>query len=145
MWVTVSVGGRAAVLQHGLDQLDPAARAVALVAQQDIGRAGRRAEAAVHALADLRVAGGGLRIGELGRGEGGLHQPPPIRPGLSTPFGSKAAFTRAVSAASAPVQRLERRRPRRDRAWRGRPAPGPRADLRGSASVSSQTRPPPQS
>ena len=40
--------GRAA-LQHVLDQVDAAARAVELVAEQHIGRAGRGAEAAMHA------------------------------------------------------------------------------------------------
>ena len=37
------------VLQHVLDQVDAAARAVELVAEQHVGRAGRGAEAAMHA------------------------------------------------------------------------------------------------
>ena len=41
--------GRAAGLQQLLDQIDAAARAIALVAADDIGRAGRGAEAAMHA------------------------------------------------------------------------------------------------
>jgi len=41
--------------QHLLDQVDPAARAVKLVAQELVGRAGRRAEAAVHAAAQDRL------------------------------------------------------------------------------------------
>ena len=44
-----------AVLQHVLDQIDAAARAVELVAQQHIGRAGRVAEAAMDAGAQDRV------------------------------------------------------------------------------------------
>ena len=103
----VDVGHRllrrgAARLQHGLDQLDPAPRTVTLIAQQDIGRTGRRAKTAMHALADLRMAGGDVGIGELGRSEQGLHQSA-IRPGLSTPAGSNAALTRAVRAASGPA------------------------------------------
>ena len=42
---------RPVVLEHVLDQVDAAARAVELVAEQDVGRAGRGAEAAVHAAA----------------------------------------------------------------------------------------------
>ena len=64
---------RRMALEHLLDQVDAAARAVELVAEQLVGRAGRGAEAAVHALAQdgvgLDAIGG---AGELG-GEGGLH------------------------------------------------------------------------
>src|SRR3954451_24467490 len=42
-------------LEHLLHEIDAAARAVELVAQQGIGRAGVEAEAAVHALAQDRV------------------------------------------------------------------------------------------
>ena len=45
----------ARALEHLLDQVDAPARAVELVAQQLIGRAGRRAETAVHAGAQDRV------------------------------------------------------------------------------------------
>ena len=60
-------------LEHLLDEVDAAARAVELVAEQLVGRAGGGAEAAVHALAQDRLgflALGGA--GELG-GDGGLH------------------------------------------------------------------------
>jgi hypothetical protein len=40
---------RAAVLEHVLDEVDAPARAVELVAQKKIGRAGRRAEPAMNA------------------------------------------------------------------------------------------------
>ena len=40
---------RPVVLQHVLDEIDAASRAVELVAEQHIGRAGRGAEAAMHA------------------------------------------------------------------------------------------------
>ena len=64
---------RAIALEHRLDEVDAPARAVALVAQQHEGRAGRGAEAAMHALAQDVLAARGLRIGELGQGEVGLH------------------------------------------------------------------------
>ena len=68
------VVGRPVVLQHLLDQIDAPARAIELVAERDIGRAGRRAEAAMHAFADDPFAMGGVRIGKLVGGEGGLHR-----------------------------------------------------------------------
>ena len=64
---------RAALFQHVLDKVDAPARAVQLIAQHGVGRAGRRAEAAMHAgPQDLIGAldGGVLQL--LGR-EGGLH------------------------------------------------------------------------
>ena len=59
--VALDLGARrAVVLEHLLHQVDAAARAVALVAEQHVGRAGGGAEAAVHAaaqdLVDLRDA-----------------------------------------------------------------------------------------
>src|SRR5215217_8820622 len=92
--------GRAIALQHRLDEVDAPARAVALVAQQHVGRAGRGAEAAMHALAQDVLAARGLGIVELGQREVGLHRQP-IRPGLKRPLGSKLSFTREASAASA--------------------------------------------
>ena len=41
-------GGRLAVLQHVLDEVDAPARAVELIAEQQIGGACGRAEAAMH-------------------------------------------------------------------------------------------------
>jgi hypothetical protein len=64
--------GRVA-LQHLLDQVDAAARRIELVAEQHIGRAGRGAEAAMHAGAQNVVGHRDVRIGELGEGEVGLH------------------------------------------------------------------------
>ena len=60
-------------LQHLLDEVDAPARAVELVAQQLIGRAGRRAEAAVHAAAQDGVGLLAFRrvLDEIG--ERGLH------------------------------------------------------------------------
>ena len=64
---------RRLAFQHLLDEVDAAARAVELVAEQLVRGAGRGSEAAVHALAQdgvgLAAFGG---AGEFG-GEGGLH------------------------------------------------------------------------
>ena len=65
--------GRASVLQHVLDQVDAPARAVELVAQRHIGRAGRGAEAAMHAFAQDAFGFRDMRVGELLGREGGLH------------------------------------------------------------------------
>jgi hypothetical protein len=65
--------------QHLLDQVDAAARPVQLVAQQLVGRAGGRAEAAVHAAPQDGLGLGAIgRAGELG-GERGLHLSNPSR------------------------------------------------------------------
>jgi hypothetical protein len=64
---------RAGILQHVLDQVDAAARAVELVAEQHIGRAGRGAEAAMHAGAQDPLGLGDVGIGQLCEGKGGLH------------------------------------------------------------------------
>src|SRR6202521_494113 len=96
---------RLAGLEHVLDQVDAPARRIVLLAEQHIGRAGCGAEAAMHAGAQDFVGFRDIGIGKLGEGEGGLHDytPAHIRPGLSTPLGSKLSFTRFVNAASAPV------------------------------------------
>ena len=57
--------GRPIVLQHVLDEVDAPAGAVELVAQGDVGRAGRRAEAAVDAGAQDLVRARRLRVAEL--------------------------------------------------------------------------------
>src|SRR3546814_10543097 len=92
------------VLQHVLDQVDPAARAVELVAEQNVGRTGRGAEAAMHAGAQDLVGDLDVGVGALCQGEVGLHgrayTPAVIRPGFSTPSGSKLALMRADSAAT---------------------------------------------
>ena len=63
----------AAGLKQILDEIDAAARAVALVAERDIGRAGRGAEAAMHARAQNAFEFADVRIGERFGGELGLH------------------------------------------------------------------------
>jgi hypothetical protein len=65
--------GRTALFQHGADQIDAAARRVVLVAGQHIGRAGRGAEAVVHAGFQDAVGLGDLRLCELFECESGLH------------------------------------------------------------------------
>ena len=67
-------GGLAALLEHLLHQVDAPARAVALVAEQHIGGAGGRAEAAVHALSQDAIDLGDARVLELLRLEVGLHR-----------------------------------------------------------------------
>src|SRR5215470_5142628 len=91
---------RLVLFEHILDQINPAARGIELVPEQDIGRARRRAESAVNASAQDLLGGSELRILQLCEGERGLHRQTPahMRPGLSTPFGSKLSFTRLVKA-----------------------------------------------
>ena len=65
------LGGNRAALEHLLDQIDPPARAVELVAEQLIRRTRRGAETAVHAGAQNRLGFTSLRgvldeIGEMG-------------------------------------------------------------------------------
>jgi hypothetical protein len=83
-----------ALLEHLLHQVDAAARAVALIAGEHIGRAGRGAEAAMHAALQDRIGARDGRIGELNLVESGLHRfayiPEYMRPGLRMPTGSKA-------------------------------------------------------
>src|SRR5690242_13560241 len=64
---------RLAALEHILYQVDAAARAVELVAEQDISRTGCSAEAAMNAGAQDLFRGGGIRIGELRQRELGPH------------------------------------------------------------------------
>src|SRR4029450_13237864 len=70
-----------------------AARAVGLIPGEHIGRAGRGAEAAMHAALQDRIGAGDGRIGELDLVETGLHRsayiPGYMRPGLRIPTGSK--------------------------------------------------------
>ncbi len=57
--------GRPAVLQHVLDEIDAAARAIELVAERHIGGTGGGAETAMHAFAQDGLGFGHMRIGEL--------------------------------------------------------------------------------
>ena len=75
--------GHPFVLQHVLDQVDAPARAVELVAEHLIGRAGRGAEPAMHAGAQDVIGARGAGIGQLRRGKFGFHgltPPCPARP-----------------------------------------------------------------
>src|ERR1700744_532537 len=93
---------RLVLLQHLLDQINAAARAIELVAEQHIGRTGRGAEAAMHAGAQYLVGFLDVGIGELGEAEIGFHVEATrrIRPRLRMCFGSKLWRTRSPSAAS---------------------------------------------
>ena len=64
---------RPVLLEHVLDQIDAPARAIELVAEQHIGRAGGGAEAAMHAGAQDLFRFRDLRIDQLREGEVGLH------------------------------------------------------------------------
>src|SRR5438270_4833053 len=96
--------GRASGLQQLLDEIDAAARAVALVASDHVGRASRGAEAAMDAGAQNFFEARDMRIGELVGAEMRLHQMSGyMRPGLNRPSGSKLALTPRVRRASACV------------------------------------------
>ena len=69
MWVTTLALGVGVRFQHVLDELDATARAVQFVAEQDVGRTGRGADAAMDAGAQLFLGGGERGIGELGLAE----------------------------------------------------------------------------
>ena len=131
--------GRAAGLQQFLYQIDAAARAVALVAADHIGRAGRGAEAAMHAGAqDLfqdsavcgsascaaekwvciryRVHAAGIERGRAGRGS-------PLTPRVICSERRATAAEHIDAGASSSSARIS---------WRGRQsAPAPRAPRRG--------------
>src|SRR5438270_10054418 len=64
--------GRLALLEHVLDEIDAAARAVELIAEEHISRAGGGAESAMHAFAQDHIGGCDMRIGKLLGGETGL-------------------------------------------------------------------------
>ena len=91
-------GGDFAAFQHLFYQIDTAARAVQLVAEDLVGRTGRIAEAAMHASAQDVFRLGAARQGEGGSVQLGLHQlrpdysPAYSRPGLKIPCGSICAF-----------------------------------------------------
>ena len=96
---------RLVLFQHLLDQVDPPARAIELVAEQHIGRTGRGAEPAMHAGAQDLVGFGDIGIGELGEREFGFHVAAisSIRPRLRMILGSKLWRTRWLSAATPPA------------------------------------------
>ena len=97
-------GCRPLALQHVLDQINAPARAIELVAQQHIGRAGRGTESAMHASyvesSPTRRPGNRL-AGRAKRWSASAYEPAHILPGLRTALGSKLALTRFVNAAIA--------------------------------------------
>ena len=102
MCLTTSARRRPLVLQHVLDQVDAAARAnrAHRRAAHRSGRSRCRSRNARRRAEFFRL--GDVRIGELSQGESWfcIYTPAHIRPGLSTPLGSKLSFTRLVNAAS---------------------------------------------
>ena len=114
-------GRRPVVLQHVLDQVDAPARGIELVAEQHIGRAGRGAEAAMHAGAQDLVGLRDVRIGELREGEGGLHSHArPHPPGVEHALRIEAL----LHAPGQGGERLRLRLEHRDGGAHARPARG---------------------
>ncbi len=127
-------GRRPVVLQHVLDQVDAPARGIELVAEQHIGRAGRGAEAAMHAGAQDLVGFRDIRVGELGEGESwvciGSH-PRPHAAGIEHALGIEALLD--------PLGQCGKRRRPAARTRRSPRAPRP---ARGSASHARRSRRP---
>ena len=73
-------GDRCCAGEHVLQQPDAAARAVELVAEQEVGRAGRGAKPAMGAGAQHLVRCGGVGVGELLLGKIGAHRVSSARP-----------------------------------------------------------------
>ena len=157
---TSSAVERAAGLEQVLDQVDAPARAVALVAGDDIGRAGRGAEAAMHAGAQDAFQRAGVRIGERLGGEIRLQRlsshPRVHAAEIEDAVRIEARLEPAASVRKRRrLRRLEdvdRRAQRVRRAHQRRVAAEPatlQRRIAGAAgslqSVASQTRPPPQS
>ena len=157
MCLTTSAVGGSVLLQHLLDQVDPPARAIEFVAEQHIGRAGRGAEAAMHAGAQDLVGLRDIGIGELREAEFGLHVAAPrvSRPRLRMFFGSKLWRTRSLKRGKRRAADGTRRHcagsaraPRIRVAWppaastRARTSAACASGFGGSAA---QIRPPPQS
>ena len=120
MCLTTSAVAGPVVLQHVLDQIDAPARAVELVAEQHIGRAGGGAEAAMDAVAQDLVRDFGDRSDrQLGGVKAGLHATTTrlayMRPGLSMPL-DRSCPSPAGQARPGRGLRLEHRAPRRARA-----------------------------
>src|SRR5688500_9117662 len=92
------------LLQHLLDQVDAAARAIELIAQEHVGRTCCGTEPAMHAGAQDLVGLADVGVGELLEGEFCLHLAATRdnRPRLRMSDGSNDALTRAVSAAMPP-------------------------------------------
>src|SRR5258708_1242152 len=96
--------GRRIALQHMLHQYDAPARTIALVTQDQIGRTGRGAEAAMHARAQRLLRVLHVRIGQLLGAERGAHQMSSnMRPGFKICFESNAALTARVRPARSGV------------------------------------------
>ena len=100
---------RPVVLEHVLDQVNPAARRIEFVPEQHITWACCGAKAAMRAGANDALGFGSRRIAQLIQCEARLHlfqshrthTPAYIRPGPRMRLGSKLSLTRRVNAASA--------------------------------------------
>ena len=141
---------RPVVLQHVLDQVDAPARAnrARRRAAHRSGRSRCRSRNA-RRRAGSCPASASLRIGELARVNEvcidsamsllvSITRPARMRPGLSTPLGSKLSFTRLVSAASARLLRLKHVDRGADRGT----ARGPASHVRRVRAQRARTEPP---
>ena len=107
-------GRRRVVLQHLLDQVDAPARRIELVAEQHIGRAGRGAEAAMHAGAQNLVRLRDVRIGELGEARSwSASHARPHAAGVEHALGIEAFLDAPGDARRARRAAARTRRPRR--------------------------------
>src|SRR5690348_3321747 len=90
------------LLQHLLDEIDPAARAIEFIPEQHVSRTGRSTKSAMHTGAQNLVGFRNIGIGELGETELGFHATESrfIRPRFKMAFGSKLWRTRSLKAAS---------------------------------------------
>ena len=159
MCLTTSGVGGSVLLQHLLDQVDAPARAIELVAEQHIGRAGRGAEAAMHAGAQDLVGFGDIGIGQLreARIRSSCRGSPRHPAAVEDVLGIEAAGGRVRSSARKPARLADGTHrhcagPARwpGSAWRGRPAASTRwrtsaACASGFGGSAAQISPPPQS
>ena len=89
-------GGAGGELAH---QIDAAPGGVHLLAVEQVGRAGRKAKATMHAVREQRLIEWVAAVEDVEAdrvGKARHHQPPTKRPGPRMPFGSNWAFTRSM-------------------------------------------------
>ena len=88
-----NIVGQSEKIQHVFDQINAATRAIALIAQHRISRTSRKTETAMNALSKVFLHHLDERIGALICCEFSFHMPSYMRPGLSTPSGSKLSLS----------------------------------------------------
>ena len=95
--------GRSAFLHHVLHQVDPAARRIQFISEEQVSRACRYTEAAMNASAENFLGFRCRGIGQLGERKMRLHLKilAHMRRGSKMPWGSNASFSRRDNPASA--------------------------------------------